>query len=63
MTVRQKEDVLILPIHMEIGIVLKNLEVESSKKISTTERTSGVTALGSMDHSYYISSDLGSYCF
>jgi hypothetical protein len=63
MTVRQKEDVLVLSIHMEIGIVLKNLEVERGKKISTTERTSWVTALGAMDHSYDISSDLGSYCF
>ena len=63
MTVRQKEDVLVLSIHMEIGIVLKNLEVECSKEISTTERTAGVTTLGAMDHSYDISSDLGSYCF
>jgi hypothetical protein len=63
MTVRQKEEVFILPIHMKIGVVFKNFEVESGEEISTTKRTTGVTALGAMDHSYDISSDLGSYCF
>ena len=63
MTVRQKEEVFILPIHMKIGVVFKNFEVKSGEEISTTKRTTGVTALGAMDHSYDISSDLGSYCF
>ena len=63
MTVRQKENVLILSVHMKIGIVLENFEVKCSEEISTAERTAGVAASGAMDHSYDISSDLGSYCF
>ena len=63
MTVRQEENILIFPIHMEMRIVRKYLEIKCSKKVGTTERSSRMPALSAMDHSYDVSPDLRSDCF
>ena len=63
MTVRQEENIFIFPIHVEMRIVRKYLEIKRSKKIGTTERPSRMPALRAMDHSYDISPDLRSDCF
>jgi len=63
MTVRQKENIFILSVHMEMRIVCQYLEIESREKVGTTKRSSWMSALGAMDHSYDVSPDLRSDCF
>jgi hypothetical protein len=58
MTVRKKEKVFILSIHIEPGIMSQYLEIKSRKEIGGTEGTSRMTALRTMYHSYDVSPDL-----
>jgi hypothetical protein len=58
MTVREKEEIFVLAIHMEPGIMCKYLEIKSREEVGSTEGTSRMTALSAMDHSYDVSPDL-----
>jgi hypothetical protein len=58
MTVREKEKVFILTLHMEPGIMCQYLEIEGREEIGGPERASRMTTLSAMDHSYDVSPDL-----
>jgi hypothetical protein len=52
MAVGKKEKVFTFPIHMEVfRIVFKNMEIKCYEEFGTAKRPSGMTGLGSMDHS------------
>lgn len=63
MPIRQYKYVFIMRLHRELGIVLHDLEVQSSKELRTSQRTPWVAACGPMYHSYDISPDLSSNVF
>src|SRR5690606_30622371 len=63
MAVGKKKQVFSFSIHIKGGIMLHGMEIQGNQKISTTQRSSGVATLTSMDHANNIPSDLGGDLF
>ena len=59
MSIGEKENVFVVPLHMKMGVMMKYFEVESCKEFGAAERSAGVTARCSMDHPDDVPPDLG----
>ena len=63
MSVREKEQVLTLTIHLKLRIVFQYMEKEGGHIVGTTQRSAGVAALHCMNHPYNITPDLAGCLF
>src|SRR2546423_13089959 len=63
MSVGKKKNIFTNSFHFELGIVVHDLKVECSKKIRTSQGSTRMAAIGSMNHSQNVSSDLSGYFF